>query len=46
MIGQRLALGPLDLLELVDRRAFAVIGAANPVGKQLLKIRIAHAKNS
>ena len=35
MIGQGLALGPLDLLELVDRGAFAVIGAADPLGEQL-----------
>ena len=42
MLGQGLALGPLDLLELIDRGALAVIGAADAVGKQLLKIRIAH----
>ena len=34
MIGERLALGPLDLLELVDGGAFAVVGAADAVGEQ------------
>ena len=42
MLGQRLPLGPLDLLELVDLGAFAVLGAADPLGKQLLEIGIAH----
>jgi hypothetical protein len=42
MLGQGLALRALDLLELVDLGAFAVVRAANAVGKQLLKVRIAH----
>ena len=42
MLGQRLALGPLDLLELVDLGPFAVIGAANAVGEPGLKIRVGH----
>ncbi len=33
MIGQGLPLGPLDLLELVDLGAFAVVGAADAVGE-------------
>ena len=42
VLGQRLALGPLDLLELVDRGPLAVLGSADAVGEQRLKIRIGH----
>ena len=42
MLGHRFALGSFDLLELVDLRAFAVIRAADALGKQSLKVRIAH----
>ena len=42
MVGQRLALGPLDLLELVDRGAFAVVGAADAVGEQRLEVGVGH----
>ena len=42
MVGQRLALGPLDLLELVDRGAFAVIGPADAVGEQRLEVGVGH----
>jgi len=42
VLGQRLPLGPLDLLELVDRGALAVIGPANAIGEQRLKIRVGH----
>ena len=42
VFGQRLAFGPLDLLELVDLAAFAVAGAADAVGEKLLEIGIAH----
>ena len=42
MVGQRLALGPLDLLELVDGGAFAVIGPADAIGEQRLKVGVGH----
>jgi len=41
-IGQRLPLGSLDLLELIDLGPFAVVDPADAVGKELLKIRIGH----
>ena len=34
MLGQRLALGPLDLLELIDLGPFAVIDTADAIGKE------------
>jgi len=40
MFGQGLPLGPLDLLELIDFGAFAVIGAADALGEQLLEIGV------
>ena len=46
MLGNRLALGPFDLLELIDFASLAVLGAANSFGEQLLKIWIAHVSNS
>ena len=42
MLGHGLALGPLDLLELIDLGPFAVIDTANAFGKEILKVRIAH----
>ena len=42
VVGQSLPLRPLDLLELVDFRAFAVLAAADAVGEELLKIGVAH----
>ena len=33
MLGQGLALGPLDLLELVDFGAFAVVAATDTLGE-------------
>ena len=42
VVGQRLPLGPLDLLELVDRGAFAVTGPADAVGEQALEIGVGH----
>jgi hypothetical protein len=42
VLGQGLPLGPLDLLELVDLRALAVVGTADPLGKELLKIGVRH----
>ena len=42
MVGERLALGALDLLELVDRGAFAVVGAADAVGEERLEVGVAH----
>src|SRR5207344_124406 len=42
MIGERLTLGALDLLELVDLGALAVVGAADAVGEQGLEVRVAH----
>ena len=42
VLGQGLPLGPLDLLELVDFRAFAVAAAADPLGEEMLKIGVAH----
>ena len=42
VLGQGLPLRPLDLLELVDLAAFAVVRAADAVGEELLEIGIAH----
>src|SRR5262249_25247164 len=42
VIGQGLALGTLDLLELVDLGALAVARAADPVGEQGLEVGVAH----
>ena len=42
MLGQRLTLRPLDLLELVDLRALAILGTADPIGKKRLEIGVAH----
>ena len=44
MFGQGLSLGPLDLLELIDFGTLAVIGAADALGKELLKVRIGHGR--
>ena len=40
MLGQRLALRPFDLLELVDLVAFAVIHAADAIGEHFLEVRV------
>ena len=37
MVSHRLALGPFDQFELVDRRALAIVGTANSGGKPVLK---------
>ena len=42
MFGLGLALGTLDLFKLVDLGSLAVTGTTNAVGKELLKVRIAH----
>ena len=42
MFGQGLAFRPLDLFELIDLAALAVVGAADAVGEELLEIGIAH----
>ncbi len=42
VLGQGLPLRPLDLLELVDLGAFAVVGAADAVGEKFLEVGIAH----
>ena len=43
MVGERLAFGALDLFELVDGGAFAVVGAADAVGEQRLEVGVGHA---
>jgi hypothetical protein len=40
MFGDGLAFGSLDLFELIDLGAFAVLSAADAVGKEGLKPRI------
>src|SRR5262249_51799522 len=42
MGGERLALGTLDLLELVDLGALAVAGATDAVGEHGLEVGVAH----
>jgi hypothetical protein len=42
MLGQCFSLGPLDLLELVDFAAFAVVAATDALGERLLKVRVGH----
>src|SRR5690606_2894318 len=42
ILGKSLSLGPLDLLKLIDFGSLAVTGAANPLGEERLKIRVAH----
>ncbi len=42
MSGQGGAFGPLDLLELVNLAALAVVGPADAVGEERLKPRIGH----
>src|SRR5262249_62055331 len=42
VLSQRLALGTLDLLELVDLGALAVPGAADAVGEEGLEVGVAH----
>src|SRR6185312_17253830 len=44
MLGQRLSLGPLDLLELINLRARAVVDSADSLGEQGLKVGIAHGR--
>ena len=44
MLGQRFPLGPLDLLELVNLGAFSVVGAADALGEELLKVGVAHGR--
>jgi hypothetical protein len=46
MVGQRLALRALDLLELVDVGALAVRRAADAVREQALEVGIAHDRES
>ena len=46
MIGQRLPLRPLDLLELVDLGTFAVVRPADAVGEEFLEIGIGHGGSS
>ncbi len=46
MLGHGLALGPLDLLEFINLGSLAVIGTADPLGEQGLKVGIAHRSNS
>ena len=41
-IGERFALGALDLFELVDRGAFAVVCAADAFGEEFLEVGVAH----
>ena len=45
MLGQGLALGALDLLELVDLGSFAVVDATDSIGEQFLEIWVAHARD-
>ena len=42
VFGQGLPLGPLDLLELIDFGAFAVVGAADALGEELLEVGVGH----
>ena len=42
IIGQGLAFGALDLFELVDFGAFAVVDAADAVGEQGLEVGVGH----